>query len=158
MMKHDDRNYIGAGSRREFLARAGRGTVGVACLVATPWVSGCASFPRVSALREGYVARIPLTAFETTPGVLFHFQEEGMPVYVHQHSAGRFTAVLTRCAHKGCEVEPQADRIVCPCHGSEYRHDGGLLGGPAERPLVGYPATVQGDFVRIDLAGVGRVP
>jgi cytochrome b6-f complex iron-sulfur subunit len=145
-----------ADSRRQFLTRTGRGALGIACLSASPWISGCASFPRVSPLREGAIARIPLSAFETSRGVLFDYVEEGMPVYVHQHSAMRFSAVLTRCAHRGCEVEPNSDRIVCPCHGSEYRHDGGLLEGPAESPLISYPATVVGDFVRIDLAHASR--
>jgi cytochrome b6-f complex iron-sulfur subunit len=147
---------VGVDSRRDFLTRTGRTAIGIACVVSTPWVSGCASFPRVTPLREGPIARIPLTAFVDTPGVLFDYHDEGMPVYVHRHSSERFTAVLTRCAHKGCEVEPNADRIVCPCHGSEYRHDGALLEGPAERPLVSYSVTVSGDFVHIDLGRGGR--
>jgi len=142
--------------RRAFLSRVSRGTAGAACLVSIPWMSGCASFPRVSPVREGVFARIPVSAFETTPGVLFNFPAEGMPVYVHQHSVDRYTAVLTRCAHKGCEVEPNADRIVCPCHGSEYRHDGTLLEGPAETPLVSYPTVVETAQVRIDLSRGGR--
>ena len=102
--------YVYAASRREFLTRTGRGALGLACLAATPWVSGCASLPRVSPIREGAVARIPLSAFETTSGVLFDHREEGMPVYVHQHSTERFTAgtgrrPATACLTRVCPVD-----------------------------------------------------
>lgn len=138
-------------SRREFLARMGRGTVGLGCL-GTLSLTGCASFPRVNPVRAGRTARIPLRAFEDTPGVLFDLPEEGMPVYVHRHGPDRFSAVLTRCSHRGCEVEPTPERMVCPCHGSEYRHDGTLLEGPADAPLSRYRAERDGDHVVIHLS------
>jgi len=136
--------------RREFLARVGRGTVGLSCLGGLS-LTACASFPRVTPVRQGRKARIPLTAFADTPGVLFDLPEEGIPVYVHRHGDGRFTAVLTRCAHRGCEVEPTPERMVCPCHGSEYRHDGALLEGPADGPLLAYATEHDGDHVVVHL-------
>ena len=101
------------------------------------------------------MAWIPVAVFETTTGVLFDFPDEGMPIYVHRHAADRFTAVLTRCAHRGCEVEPTPERMICPCHGSEYRHDGTLLRGPAEASLLKYPAVLEEKHVRIDLSRWG---
>lgn len=47
------------------------------------------------------------------------------------------TAFSRICTHLGCTV-PLPDRtqnIECGCHGSRFRADGSLVGGPADRPL-----------------------
>ncbi len=47
------------------------------------------------------------------------------------------TAYSRVCTHLGCTV-PLPDReqnIQCGCHGSRFRADGSLVGGPADRPL-----------------------
>ena len=47
------------------------------------------------------------------------------------------TAYSRICTHLGCTV-PLPDRtqsIECACHGSRFRADGSLVGGPADRPL-----------------------
>lgn len=60
------------------------------------------------------------------------------PIYVRRADSGGFTAVLASCTHRGCQPEPVADRLSCPCHGSEFTFDGAVLSGPAESPLVRY--------------------
>src|SRR5262245_9858870 len=53
-----------------------------------------------------------------------------------------FYAVDSTCAHNQCTVPPSVfnpasmqNEITCSCHGSQYRADGELLEGPAERGL-----------------------
>jgi len=53
--------------------------------------------------------------------------------------------------HRGCQVEPVADRLVCPCHGSEYTRAGAVLKGPTQRPLRRFPVTVEADAIVIEL-------
>lgn len=55
------------------------------------------------------------------------------------------------CTHKGCTVEYNKDkqRIVCPCHGSNYALDGTVLNGPAEKPLQAFEATLDDQKGRI---------
>lgn len=74
------------------------------------------------------------------------------PVYVHRQSAGEYSAVLTRCMHRGCTVEPEGGRLVCPCHGSEYTSVGEILKGPTELPLIRFPVT--SDETHIYIHGV----
>lgn len=146
-------------ARRTFLARAGRASLGLASASLLPWAAACATVPMVTPALRGRRARIPASAFGGGAGVLFRHPEEPAPVYVHRHGEDRFTAVLTRCTHRGCEVEAAGARLVCPCHGSEYGPDGSLLLGPAERPLVRYPVTVDGSAVLVGLdpvEGAGR--
>jgi nitrite reductase/ring-hydroxylating ferredoxin subunit len=50
---------------------------------------------------------------------------------------GRIHAIADRCSHRGCslhEGELDGDEIVCPCHGSRFGLDGGLVAGPAAYP------------------------
>jgi nitrite reductase/ring-hydroxylating ferredoxin subunit len=48
-----------------------------------------------------------------------------------------FFALSLVCPHLGCQPEWEQDqlRFLCPCHGSAFGRDGGLLRGPAERGL-----------------------
>jgi Rieske Fe-S protein len=49
-----------------------------------------------------------------------------------------------------------ADRLVCPCHGSEFSFEGQVLEGPAERPLRRYEVGEEGNALIIHLdRGVG---
>ena len=67
-------------------------------------------------------------------------------VIVSQPSAGEYKAFSTVCTHQGCQVQVQdSNRIVCPCHGSEFAvADGSVVHGPAESPLASYPVQVKG--------------
>lgn len=141
--------------RRSFLARAARSAAGLASVSLLPWTASCAGLPVVTPALTGRTARIPRSAFDGVDGVLFRHPEEEEPIYVHRHEADRFTAVSTRCTHRGCEVAAEGSRLVCPCHGSEYRLDGGLLQGPAARPLVRYPVSSDGSHVLVGLDRTG---
>lgn len=67
-------------------------------------------------------------------------------VIVSQPSAGEYKAFSTVCTHQGCQVQVQdSNRIVCPCHGSEFAvSDGSVVHGPAEEALTSYPVQVKG--------------
>lgn len=140
-------------SRREFVERAGRLSAAVACGCTAVLTGGCASFPRVSPRMEEGVARVPLTAFSGGPGLLVDHPADALPIYVHRHEDGTFTALSTRCTHRGCEVDPTPDRLACPCHGSEFDlREGAVLAGPADRPLPRYPVVAGADEIRVDLS------
>jgi len=44
-------------------------------------------------------------------------------------------AMSVRCTHLGCTVGKVEWGYQCPCHGSRFDHSGGVLRGPAPRPL-----------------------
>jgi nitrite reductase/ring-hydroxylating ferredoxin subunit len=62
----------------------------------------------------------------------------GRQVALARDDAGRSHAVSARCTHLGCIVSyNEAERSWdCPCHGSRFAVDGGVLEGPAVRPLA----------------------
>ena len=55
-------------------------------------------------------------------------------------SQTQFAAVNLICTHKGCTVEVNGNKFVCPCHGSEFALDGKVTEGPAKTNLKTYNA------------------
>lgn len=62
-----------------------------------------------------------------------------------------FIALSSICTHQGCTVgyNATANKIQCPCHGSEYSITGSVLVGPAPAPLQSYTITKSGNILTI---------
>jgi cytochrome b6-f complex iron-sulfur subunit len=120
--------------RREFIA------LGVAAVSLGACAGARYVVPRVS---PGILA-IPLAELDRDGQAFLQSADMQRPIYVRRLPSGELTAVLASCTHQGCQPEPVADRLACPCHGSEFGFDGRVLQGPAERPLTRYEVTVQG--------------
>jgi len=133
--------------RRAFLA---------AC-AAVPFAGACARMTFVSGRLDADRIVVAKTALADEPYALVEVPSFDFPVYVHRQGADEYTAVLTRCTHRGCTVEPERERLVCPCHGSEYSHVGAVLKGPAERPLVQFEVATDGENIYILDAARARV-
>lgn len=58
-----------------------------------------------------------------------------------------FKAFSLICTHQGCTVkyEDSGDEFNCPCHGSKYDGNGGVVNGPATKPLNKLKVTVTGN-------------
>jgi len=63
------------------------------------------------------------------------------------HSAKGFYAMSSVCTHLGCMTVWKQDQsvIACPCHGSTFRPNGQVIGGPAPRPLPWLKVWVASD-------------
>ncbi|WP_040951912.1 FAD-dependent oxidoreductase [Gorillibacterium massiliense] len=61
----------------------------------------------------------------------------GRKAGAYRDAEGELFLVDSTCTHLGCEVEwNNGDRTWdCPCHGSRFHYDGGVLEGPATEPL-----------------------
>lgn len=62
---------------------------------------------------------------------------------ITQPSPGVYKGFVARCTHAGCALAIKGGAIQCPCHGSKFQLDGAVDQGPATKPLVARPVTVQ---------------
>lgn len=135
-------------ARREFVAAC-------AACCAGALLTGCASLvthpvPMVAGRVRVAPADFPeLTRPDGAIRVLPHGMED--PIYLLRNG-NEYRALSPICTHRGCTVEVQTDRLVCPCHGSTYDRDGQVLKGPAQRALARYPLTISGDEIVIEVA------
>lgn len=56
-----------------------------------------------------------------------------------------FYALKAVCPHLGCKPDwkPETQGFHCPCHGSRFASDGGLLEGPSLKPLPRLPLRLE---------------
>ncbi len=60
-----------------------------------------------------------------------------------------------KCTHLGCRIENiEGDRLVCPCHGSQYDLGGNVERGPATKslPRLGWEYDKSRSYIYITLA------
>jgi cytochrome b6-f complex iron-sulfur subunit len=116
-------------SRRDFLKMSTHGLLGISGLLALDGLIRFLGYkpdpPPPKIFDVGSKANYPLntrTVLPNIPAILIH-------------TADGFSALSMVCTHLGCTVDASPNGFVCPCHGSRYDLAGGLLAGPAGRPL-----------------------
>jgi cytochrome b6-f complex iron-sulfur subunit len=136
-------------NRRRFLGATCAASAGALGLP----LGGCIGFHYVTGSVAG--GRVVLDRRELDQGrfVLVDVPGFALPLYLYRQEDGTVSAVSTRCMHLGCQVEPVAGHLICPCHGSEYSNEGAVLRGPTRLPLRRYPTAVEDDTILIDVSG-----
>lgn len=63
------------------------------------------------------------------------------------HYRGKFRALSAVCTHLGCTPSwvEEKKQFRCPCHGSIFDERGGVISGPAPKPLPWYKITQATD-------------
>ena len=136
-------------NRRKFLeAGAAAGCAGLS-------LSGCIGFHYVNTTVSGNRLIVRMSELGSSRFALVDAPGLQLPLYLYRLDDGGFSAVSTRCMHRGCQVEPAAEHLVCPCHGSEYTNTGEVLKGPTQRPLRRIPVTVVGESIVIEIPAGG---
>jgi cytochrome b6-f complex iron-sulfur subunit len=143
-------------NRRGFLRQVGGASAGLACGALGLGATGCIGFHYVTATpaRDGVVVR--KRDLGDLRFALVEAPDGRHPIYLYRMDGGGFSAVSTRCTHRGCPVEPVAGHLVCPCHGSEYTNTGDVVHGPAEHPLTRFAVRETDDALVIDWRDDGR--
>lgn len=133
--------------RREFVTVC-------ACAGATLLFTGCVSLVTHPVPVSDSRVRLALRSYPelSKPDGAIKIQPIGHadPIYVLR-MPNDYAAVSPICTHRGCTVDVQGARLVCPCHGSTYDRSGSVLRGPAERSLTRFEITQEGEELVIDL-------
>lgn len=135
--------------RRDFVRRLPVVTAGLAGGLTTFSLTACAGTPYVTPTPQPQGLVFPLDALSADGDAFVQTADMDRPVYVRRGESGAWTAVLASCTHRGCQPEPVAERLVCPCHGSEFSLEGEVLQGPADRPLTRYDVVEDGGRLTI---------
>lgn len=62
------------------------------------------------------------------------------------------TVLSAHCTHLGCKInQTEKDRLVCPCHGSEYDLNGNVIKGPAYKSLELISSKITSDGTHIEI-------
>lgn len=73
---------------------------------------------------------------------------DGSRALVFRADETTVAAFGTVCTHQGCAVQPDGDRLHCPCHDSVFdAATGEVLEGPADRPLPAVPVRIEGQQI-----------
>lgn len=138
--------------RRDFVQRLPSVASGLALGASTLVLAGCAGVRYVVPRSRPGRLVIGLRELDEDGQAFVQTPDMARPVYLRRLASGELVAVLASCTHQGCQPEPVGERLVCPCHGSEFSFEGAVLRGPAQRPLTRYPTSVEGDdvVVRVD--------
>ncbi len=142
-------------SRRAFFVSSG--TLLFGTLTVLPLVTSCSNdsnptAPKNSSSGGTFEINLDETANQilNNAGAALKFNVPGktLPVIVMRISSTEVRALSSQCTHQGCEVGlPANDRITCPCHGSQYNLNGGVIQGPAPAPLTSFPAKLEGNKI-----------
>ena len=121
--------------------------------LASVCLSGCAALATTTVRRDGGEVRVRLgdhpSLLDPAGSLRIRLDDTGEVFYVLRQPDGSFLAVSPICTHQGCTVEIAGPYLECPCHGSVYDLGGGVVRGPAERPLRSVPARQLGDVLAI---------
>jgi len=133
--------------RREFIT----GTVAFCCTASFLSLEGCTGYKSVTADRTEGKLSVKKSDITDSPFVIVKSSGLNAPVLLKKENADTYTSVLMLCTHKQCELKPQGSILYCPCHGSEFSHEGKVLKEPADKDLVQYKTSADNNYIHIHL-------
>lgn len=123
-------------SRRDFIKRSAVGVIAGGAILSSLDLTALANSPAARGVfknaGDDTVVKLADNSALTKVGGSVKVSDEMMLI---RKSESTFIAVRTICTHKGCDVELEGDKFVCPCHGSEFTIDGVVTQGPAAKNL-----------------------
>ena len=83
--------------------------------------------------------------------VLLKSDKYNFPICIYKMSGENYSALLMQCTHKGCELQPHGEYLICPCHGSEFTNTGIVQNPPAEENLKIFKITTDNENIYIHI-------
>jgi cytochrome b6-f complex iron-sulfur subunit len=145
-------------NRKEFIK-----TCGITCLAGVGMASllqSCTSTNYFAkTISEGNKITIKKTEFTQVESdktilrkyVLVKTDKFNFPICLYELSKDNYSALLMECTHKGCELQPHGEYMVCPCHGSEFSNTGVVQNPPAEQNLHSFKTSFDNENIYIYL-------
>jgi len=108
-------------------------------------LDSCAASKNISGTTEtSEMISFPASSFRDQNFITLQTKKFEEPIFIGKQTDGSYVALRMLCTHRGCTVKvpkENADKLVCPCHGSEFSTQGIVLKGPAMKPLQSFQVT-----------------
>lgn len=143
--------------RKEFITTCGNACLGIA---AVAWLQSCVSANYYAlATKSNKQLVVKRSEFIKTDKekkterkyILVKTEELNYPVCIYKTGENNYSALLMECTHKSCELHPNGDFLVCPCHGSEFTKTGKVQNPPAEQDLRSFKVTSDEENLYLQL-------
>jgi len=109
---------------------------------------GCTPIKYVTGEVRDDALVIDKSQLEEAAFLLVKNQRLSAPIFVKKTEKGH-VALFLECTHKQCEVRPNSKSLKCPCHGSQFDHQGKVIEGPAETDLKSFRIWEDGNSIFI---------
>ena len=141
--------------RRKFILDSCRACAAVAAVPALAALESCGGTKAVAMepATGSSTITVPLSQFGGATYTVVKSKQVGDDLIIAKQPDGSYRALVKRCTHKGGPVNMDGIDLKCSWHGSRFSMSGTVVTGPAAMPLKSYPATLEGDVVKVDLAG-----
>jgi len=90
---------------------------------------------------------IPANSFSGKNFITVQTKKFEEPIFIGKQPDGSYAALRMYCTHKGCALNAAPDKLVCPCHGSEFTTSGAVTKGPATTPLQSFKVSADSQSI-----------
>ncbi len=138
-------------SRLEFLKEAVAISAGACCLGAINFFESCSTSKKVTIEIKETADMVSFSAssFADRTFITIPTKKFVEPIFIGKQSDGSYIALRMYCPHKGCAVNVTPEKLVCPCHGSEFSMNGSVLKGPSTDPLQSFRVSTGNQSVTV---------
>lgn len=133
-------------SRRNFIRQLSGAGLLTCCGIS--WYS-CANIRYIYLSGELAELKINKSDFGEHSFIIVKHDKLLAPLYLTKTEKQNYHALQMFCTHKGCEVRPVSNYLLCPCHGSEFSNSGMPTKPPATEPLKQYPIKTDETYIYI---------
>lgn len=136
------------------------------CVALGTLVDGCAGSPTAPSDGNTSAPALPTVSGSVANGVVTLAIADGSPLgtvggaallqtpsgafLVNRTAVDQFAATTAVCTHEGCTITGFTDSVyVCPCHGSRFTPQGGVVAGPAGRALQRFTTSFANNVLTI---------
>ena len=139
--------------RRKFILDSCRACAALAAVPAIAALESCggAKTLAIEPAAGSNIIDVPLSQFGSATYTVVKSKKVGDDLIIAKQPDGSYKALVKRCTHKGGPVNVDGADLKCSWHGSRFSMSGTVVNGPAAAPLKSYPATLEGDVVKVDL-------
>lgn len=142
-------------SRRDFIKKSTMSIIVGGAALTTLNLEAFAKAPAARAIKttaNDITVKLSENAALSKTGGTVKINDEIMLV---RKSDTEFLAIRTICTHKGCDVELEGNKFICPCHGSEFSLEGKVLSPPAKTDLKIFETIFDSDKGTVVIKNTG---